>query len=85
MSDPYQVLNLSPAADDDQPPLPCGTITIHKDGILAVDATGARTADIDLGNVAILPSIVNASQCDWAGAETWRVVKRLHAEDCRVE
>ncbi len=44
----------------DQPPLACGTITIQGERILAVDKAGTRTADIDLGNVAILPGFVNA-------------------------
>jgi aminodeoxyfutalosine deaminase len=43
----------------EQPPLARGTITIQKDRILAVDKAGTRTADIDLGNVAILPGLVN--------------------------
>ncbi len=44
----------------DQAPLPRGTITIQGERILAVDKAGTRTADIDLGNVAILPGFVNA-------------------------
>ncbi len=44
----------------DQPPLPGGTITIWKDRIRAVMAAGKQTADTDLGNVAILPGLVNA-------------------------
>ena len=42
------------------PPLAQGTITIQEDRILAVDKSGSRTPDIDLGNVAILPGFVNA-------------------------
>jgi aminodeoxyfutalosine deaminase len=44
----------------DRPPLPRGTITIQGDKILAVESAGTRTADTDLGNVAILPGLVNA-------------------------
>jgi cytosine/adenosine deaminase-related metal-dependent hydrolase len=44
----------------DQPPLARGTLTIQGGRILAVDKAGARTADIDLGNAAILPGLVNA-------------------------
>lgn len=42
------------------PPLPRGTITIRGDTIEAVEPHGTRTADVDLGNVAILPGFVNA-------------------------
>ena len=44
----------------EQLPLARGTITIQGDRILSVDKAGTRTADIDLGNVAILPGFVNA-------------------------
>src|SRR5262245_53464885 len=44
----------------DQPPLARGTITIQGERILDVDKAGTRTADVDLGNVAILPGLVNA-------------------------
>jgi cytosine/adenosine deaminase-related metal-dependent hydrolase len=44
----------------DQPPLGGGTITIQGERIVAVDKAGTRTADIDLGNAAILPGFVNA-------------------------
>src|SRR5580693_405091 len=43
-----------------QPPLARGTITIQDETILAIDKAGARAADIDFGNVAILPGFVNA-------------------------
>jgi cytosine/adenosine deaminase-related metal-dependent hydrolase len=43
-----------------QAPLARGTITLQGDRILGVDAAGTRTADTDLGNVAILPGLVNA-------------------------
>ena len=44
----------------DQPPLARGVVTIQDDKILAVEPAGARKADIDLGNAAILPGLVNA-------------------------
>jgi cytosine/adenosine deaminase-related metal-dependent hydrolase len=44
----------------DQPPLPDGTVTIHEDRIAAVESHGVRTADLDLGNTALLPGLVNA-------------------------
>src|SRR5688572_1297539 len=44
----------------DQPPLPGGAVTIQEDKILAIEPAGARTADVDLGNTAILPGLVNA-------------------------
>ncbi len=51
------------------PPLPNGTITIQNGTILAVDPHGIRAADEDLGNVAILPGLVNAHiHLDLSGA-----------------
>ena len=44
----------------DQPPLPGGTITIDGSRIVAIEPRGARRADVDLGNAAILPGFVNA-------------------------
>jgi len=44
----------------DAPPLVGGTITFKGDKIIAVEPAGTRTADEDLGNVAILPGFVNA-------------------------
>lgn len=44
----------------DAPPLERGTITIQDDKIVAVEPAGTRTPDDDLGNVAILPGLVNA-------------------------
>jgi len=43
----------------DRSPLPRGTITIQGDKIVAVEPAGTRAADEDLGNVAILPGLVN--------------------------
>jgi aminodeoxyfutalosine deaminase len=42
------------------PPLAGGIVTIAGEKIAAVEPAGARTADIDLGNAAILPGFVNA-------------------------
>jgi len=51
------------------PPLPNGTITIQNDTILAVEPHGVRIADEDLGNVAIIPGLVNAHiHLDLSGA-----------------
>jgi cytosine/adenosine deaminase-related metal-dependent hydrolase len=42
------------------PPLPGGTITIAGAYIHAVEPHGTRSADVDLGNAAIVPGLVNA-------------------------
>ena len=53
----------------DLPPIECGTITIRADKIVAVEHPGTRTADVDLGNVAVLPGFVNAhTHLDLSGA-----------------
>lgn len=44
----------------DRPPLERGLVTIQDDKIVAVEAHGTRQADVDLGNAAILPGLVNA-------------------------
>lgn len=44
----------------DGPPVPHGTITIQSDRIVAVEPASTRRADEDLGDVAILPGLVNA-------------------------
>jgi cytosine/adenosine deaminase-related metal-dependent hydrolase len=44
----------------DGAPIPGGTVTIGEDRILAVEQKGKRKADEDLGNVAVLPGLVNA-------------------------
>jgi cytosine/adenosine deaminase-related metal-dependent hydrolase len=44
----------------DAPPLEGGTVTVDGERIRAVEPHGCRTADLDLGNVAILPGLVNA-------------------------
>jgi cytosine/adenosine deaminase-related metal-dependent hydrolase len=43
----------------DGPPLPGGTVTVQGDRITAVDPAGRRRADLDLGNAAVLPGLVN--------------------------
>jgi aminodeoxyfutalosine deaminase len=42
------------------PPLANGVLTVAGDRILAVEPPGARTPDLDLGDVAVLPGLVNA-------------------------
>lgn len=44
----------------DQPPLRHGTLTMTGDRIVAVEPAGRRTPDLDLGNVGMLPGLVNA-------------------------
>jgi cytosine/adenosine deaminase-related metal-dependent hydrolase len=44
----------------DGPPLEHGTATVAGERITAVEPRGQRTADLDLGNVAVLPGLVNA-------------------------
>lgn len=41
-------------------PLEQGTLTVQGEQIIAVEPHGQRRADVDLGNVAILPGFVNA-------------------------
>ena len=51
------------------PPLDRGTITTRGDTIEAVEPRGVRTPDEDLGNVAIIPGLVNAhTHLDLSGA-----------------
>jgi len=51
------------------PPLPGGTVTVRGDRIEAVSPNGERTPDVDLGNVALLPGLVNAhTHLDLSGA-----------------
>jgi cytosine/adenosine deaminase-related metal-dependent hydrolase len=51
------------------PPLGGGTITIAADKIVAVEPHGHRKADVDLGDVAIVPGFVNAhTHLDLTGA-----------------
>jgi cytosine/adenosine deaminase-related metal-dependent hydrolase len=42
------------------PPLPGGTVTIAGERIAAVEPHGRRQADLDLGDCAVLPGLVNA-------------------------
>ncbi|MCE9530627.1 MAG: amidohydrolase family protein [Planctomycetes bacterium] len=42
------------------PPLEQGVVTIAGDRIVAVEPHGSRKADVDLGNMAIIPGLVNA-------------------------
>src|ERR671928_127138 len=51
------------------PPLERGTVTVRGDRIAAVEPAGVRAADEDLGNVAIIPGLVNAhTHLDLSGA-----------------
>src|SRR3954470_50493 len=51
------------------PPLPGGTVTVRGDRIESVDPTGACTPDLDFGNAAIIPGLVNAhTHLDLTGA-----------------
>jgi cytosine/adenosine deaminase-related metal-dependent hydrolase len=51
------------------PPLPGGTVTIRGDRIESVDPAGARTPDLDFGDAAIIPGLVNAhTHLDLTGA-----------------
>jgi len=53
----------------DRPPLADGVVTIQGDKLVAVEPRGARTADVNLGNAAILPGLVNAhTHLDLSGA-----------------
>src|SRR5689334_11802571 len=42
------------------PPLPDGTVTVEGDHVASVQPAGTRSADVDLGNAAVLPGFVNA-------------------------
>jgi cytosine/adenosine deaminase-related metal-dependent hydrolase len=44
----------------DQPPLRDGTVTVAGNRIKSIDPAGARTPDTELGDVAVLPGLVNA-------------------------
>lgn len=60
LADPHKTLTarwLFPVA---RPPLERGTITIAGARIVEVEPRGTRTADLDVGNAAILPGLVNA-------------------------
>lgn len=51
------------------PPLEGGTVTVRGEKIEAVEPRGVRTADEDLGNVALIPGLVNAhTHLDLSGA-----------------
>lgn len=51
------------------PPLLNGTLTVRGDRVTAVEPHSARTPDADLGNVALIPGLVNAhTHLDLSGA-----------------
>jgi len=52
------------------PPLEGGTVTVRGEKIEAVEPSGVRTADVDLGNFALIPGLVNAhTHLDLSGAK----------------
>jgi len=51
------------------PPLPHGTVTVDGERIVAVEPHGVGAPDVDLGDVAIIPGLVNAhTHLDLSGA-----------------
>ena len=51
------------------PPLPNGVLVVRDDKVEAVLPKGERTPDTDLGNVALIPGLVNAhTHLDLSGA-----------------
>jgi aminodeoxyfutalosine deaminase len=51
------------------PPLAGGTVTVRGDRVESVDPAGVRSPDIDFGNAAIIPGLVNAhTHLDLTGA-----------------
>src|SRR5262245_60690469 len=42
------------------PPIPDGTVTIDGERIVTVEPAGSRPIDLDLGDAAVLPGLVNA-------------------------
>src|SRR5271166_6555734 len=44
----------------DRPPLERGTLTVAGERIVAVEAAGKASADVDFGDAAIIPGLVNA-------------------------
>jgi cytosine/adenosine deaminase-related metal-dependent hydrolase len=53
----------------DRPPLERGVVAVAGDKIAAVEPHGTRTADLDLGDAAVLPGLVNAhTHLDLSGA-----------------
>ena len=53
----------------DAPPVANGVVVINDDKIASVEPPGTRTTDLDLGNAAIIPGLVNAhTHLDLTGA-----------------
>jgi cytosine/adenosine deaminase-related metal-dependent hydrolase len=51
------------------PPIPHGVVVVRDDRIAAVEPAGSRSADVDFGNAAIIPGLVNAhTHLDLSGA-----------------
>jgi aminodeoxyfutalosine deaminase len=55
-----QVLSARWVFPADSPPLAGGTVTVRAGRIAAVEPKGSRTPDLDFGNAAIIPGLVNA-------------------------
>jgi cytosine/adenosine deaminase-related metal-dependent hydrolase len=55
-----QVLSARWVFPVDAPPLAGGTVTVRAGRIAAVEPRGERTPDLDFGNAAIIPGLVNA-------------------------
>lgn len=69
MSDESWTLTARWVVPVDGPPLERGTVTVRGEKIEAVEPRGTRTADVDCGNAAILPGLVNAhTHLDLSGA-----------------
>ena len=52
-----------------RPPIPNGVVVVNGDRIEAVEAAGSRRADVDFGNAAIIPGLVNPhTHLDLSGA-----------------
>ena len=66
------------------PPLEHGLLSIEGDRIVAVESHGARAADFDCGDVAIIPGLVNAhTHLDLTGSlRPGAAVGRLHRVGC---
>src|SRR5438445_9361312 len=51
------------------PPIPNGIVVVNGDRIEAVEATGSRRPEVDFGNAAIVPGLVNPhTHLDLSGA-----------------
>ena len=78
------------------PPIHRGCVTVEGSSIISVDPPGVRNADIDLGNVALIPGLVNAhTHLDLSGMSGtvppsddfvgWLLGVISHRRSCAVE